>query len=122
MAKLVRSGKVKDVYEVDENELEFIFSDRISVFDKIIPSKIPYKGETLARTSAYWFDLIRQKGIASDFIKLTSPNTMRVKRVDVIRDYSKINTNTKNYLIPLEVIIRYFVYGSLFGQSETGED
>lgn len=121
MAKLVRSGKVKDVYEVDENELEFIFSDRISVFDKIIPSKIPYKGETLARTSAYWFDLIRQKGIASDFIKLTSPNTMRVKRVDVIRDYSKINTNTKNYLIPLEVIIRYFVYGSLLDRVKQGK-
>jgi phosphoribosylaminoimidazole-succinocarboxamide synthase len=120
MTKLLRSGKVKDVYEINENELEFIFSDRISVFDKIIPSKIPYKGETLARTSAYWFDLIKQKGIASDFIRLTSPNTMRVKRVDVIKDYSKINTATKNYLIPLEVIVRYFVYGSLLDRVKQG--
>src|SRR5271169_1207648 len=113
MSKLIRSGKVKEVYEISNDELEFVFSDRVSVFDKIIPSKIPYKGETLARTSAYWFDLIKEKGIASDFIELTSPNTMKVKRVDVIHDYSKINGDTRNYLIPLEVIIRYFVYGSL---------
>jgi phosphoribosylaminoimidazole-succinocarboxamide synthase len=120
MPNLIRSGKVKDVYVIDDNELEFVFSDRISVFDKIIPSKIPYKGETLARTSAYWFELIKNKGIASDFIRLTSPNTMRVKRVDVIHDYSKISGNTRNYLIPLEVIIRYFVYGSLLDRVRQG--
>ncbi len=49
---LVKSGKVKDVYAVNDKELEFKFSNRISVFDKIIPSEIPNKGETLARTSA----------------------------------------------------------------------
>ena len=120
MPDLVRSGKVKDVYEIDENELEFVFSDRISVFDKIIPSSIPSKGETLARTSAYWFDLIGRNGISSDFIRLTSPNTMRVKRVNVIRDYSKINGSTRNYLIPLELIVRYFVYGSLLDRVKQG--
>lgn len=120
MANLIRSGKVKDVYELNKDELEFVFSDRISVFDKIIPSQIPFKGETLARTSAYWFELIKRRGIASDFIGLTSPNTMRVKRVDVIKDYSKINTSTRNYLIPLEVIIRYFVYGSLLDRVKQG--
>ncbi|HUB92809.1 MAG TPA: phosphoribosylaminoimidazolesuccinocarboxamide synthase [Candidatus Saccharimonadales bacterium] len=120
MANLIRSGKVKDVYEIDENELEFVFSDRISVFDKIIPSRIPYKGETLARTSTYWFDLLKQKGISTDFIKLTSPNTMRVKRVSVISDYSKLNNNTRNYLIPLELIVRYFVYGSLWDRVKQG--
>ncbi|MFQ5986784.1 MAG: phosphoribosylaminoimidazolesuccinocarboxamide synthase, partial [Thermoplasmata archaeon] len=36
--KLLRTGKVKEVYEVDEEELEFLFTDSISVFDKVIPS------------------------------------------------------------------------------------
>ncbi len=118
---LIRSGKVKDVYAIDDNELEFRFSNRISVFDKIIPSDIPFKGETLARTSAYWFELLKKNGISSHFIKLTSPNTMRVKRVSVISDYSKINTSTKNYLIPLELIVRYYVYGSLWDRVKKGE-
>lgn len=120
MSKLIRSGKVKEVYEINDNELEFMFSDRISVFDKIIPSNIPYKGETLARTSAYWFDTVKKLGIPTHFIKLVPPNRMRVKRVDVISDYSKIDTKTKNYLIPLELITRYFVYGSLWDRVKAG--
>ena len=40
---LIKSGKVKDVYVVNDKELEFEFSNRISVFDKIIPSEIPNK-------------------------------------------------------------------------------
>lgn len=121
MAKMIRSGKVKDVFEIDENELEFVFSDRVSVFDKIIPTDIPNKGETLARTSAYWFEILKQKGIHTHFIKLNGPNKMRVKRVNVISDYSKLNTNTRNYLIPLELITRYFVYGSLWDRIKEGK-
>ena len=99
---------------MDAEQLEFVFSDRISVFDKIIPSEIPCKGETLARTSAYWFDTVGELGISSHYIKLTAPNKMLVKRVNIISDYSKINNKTRNYLIPLEFVARYFVYGSLW--------
>jgi phosphoribosylaminoimidazole-succinocarboxamide synthase len=45
---------------------------------------------------------------------------MRVKRVNVIPDYSKLNGNTKNYLIPLECVARYFVYGSLWDRVRKG--
>lgn len=114
MPKLVKSGKVKEVYAVSDKELEFAFSDRISVFDKIIPSSIPHKGETLVRTSAYWFDVLGQLGIPSHYIRLTAPNRMLVRKVDVISDYSKIDGSTRNYLIPLELITRFFVYGSLW--------
>ena len=112
--RLLKSGKVKDVYGLDTNQLEFVFSNRISVFDKIIPSEIPHKGETLARTSAYWFEAIKELGIPSHYIKLTAINRMRVKRVNVINDYTKLNSDTRNYLIPLECVTRYFVYGSLW--------
>ncbi|MCK5625476.1 phosphoribosylaminoimidazolesuccinocarboxamide synthase, partial [Candidatus Bathyarchaeota archaeon] len=66
--RLIKSGKVKDVYAVNDKELEFEFSNRISVFDKIIPSEIPNKGETLARTSAYWFELIQKLGISTHYL------------------------------------------------------
>ncbi|MBI0584314.1 MAG: phosphoribosylaminoimidazolesuccinocarboxamide synthase [Methanomassiliicoccus sp.] len=119
--KLVRTGKVKQVYEVDENTLEFLFTDNISVFDKIIPSQIPFKGETLCRTAAFWFQRCRQAGIKTHFTELVPPNRMRVKRVNVITDYSKIDRSTTNYLIPLEIISRRYVAGSLYDRIREGE-
>ena len=53
--ELIRKGKVKDVYD-NGSSLIFKFSDRISVFDKIIPVEVPGKGESVCRTSSYWFD------------------------------------------------------------------
>jgi len=118
--KLVRKGKVKEVYEVDGNTLEFVFTDNISVFDKIIPTTIPYKGETLCRTAAFWFQLLRKEGIRTHFTELVPPNRMRVKKVDVISDYSKLSCSSTNYLIPLEIISRHYVAGSLFERIKSG--
>ena len=87
--KLYRVGKVKKVWEVDDDSLEFEFTDNISVFDKIIPTEIPFKGETLCRTSAYWLKLCEEHGIRTDFKRLNGPNRMLVKRVDVIPDYDQ---------------------------------
>ena len=93
--KLIRQGKVKDVYEVSAHSLEFVFSDKISVFDKIIPSLIPHKGETLCRSSAFWFQVVRSCGIKSHFRELIPPNRMRVQKVDILQ-YAKINRKSTN--------------------------
>ncbi len=115
------TGKVKEVYLVDDNTLEFAYTDNISVFDKIIPSKIPHKGETLCRTAKYWFKLLSDNGIRNHYIDEPSSDRMRVKRVNIIRDYSKIDNKTVNYLIPLEVICRYYVAGSLLDRVRSGK-
>jgi phosphoribosylaminoimidazole-succinocarboxamide synthase len=119
--KLFRVGKVKQVYEVDENTLEFVFTDNISVFDKVIPTRIPHKGETLCRTSAFWFQLLKKNGIRTHFKELVSPNRMRVKKVEIIGDYGKLGCNGSNYLIPLEFISRQYVAGSLNDRIKSGE-
>jgi len=119
--KHIMTGKVKEVYQVDDDTLEFVYTDNISVFDKIIPSKIPHKGETLCRTAKYWFELLTEKGIHNHYISEPGPDRMRVKRVDIIRDYSKINNKTTNYLIPLEVICRHYVAGSLLDRIKAGK-
>lgn len=118
--KFLKKGKVKEVYEIN-NELEFFFTDQISVFDKIIPTLIPFKGETLCRTSAHWFKVAEKLGINTHFIELISPNKMKVKKVNIIFDYNKINKKTKNYLIPLEFIARYFLAGSMYDRIKRGE-
>jgi len=119
--KLLRTGKVKKVYEVDEETLEFEFTDHISVFDKIIPSDIPFKGETLCRSSAFWFQVLKKNGIRTHFKEFVPPNRMRVRRVEVIPDYSLLNCSRSNYLIPLEFISRHFVAGSLFDRMKAKE-
>ena len=119
--KFLKSGKVKDVYEVSDTELEFVFSDRISVFDKIIPSEVPFKGETLARTAAYWFEVCKDLGINTHYIRLVKPNRMRVRRIRVISDHNQLRREKGNYLIPLECIARYYVYGSLWDRVDAGE-
>lgn len=117
----IRTGKVKEVYAVDDNTLEFVFTDNISVFDKIIPSQIPRKGESLCRTAKYWFELLEKKGIKTHFIEYLPPNRMRVKRFNIIEDYDKIHEDTVNYLIPLEVICRYYAAGSLVDRVKKGK-
>lgn len=119
--KLLTKGKVKEVYEVSEDELEFLFTDQISVFDKVIPSLVPNKGETLCRTSSHWFRIAEKIGVRTHFLKILDGDRMRVKRVKVIRDYSRINEHTRNYLLPLEFITRYYVAGSLYDRLKAGE-
>jgi len=96
--RFLRKGKVKEVYEVSEYELEFVFTDQISVFDKVIPTLIPYKGETLCRTSAHWFRVVQ-----------------------AIPEYDRITPSTRNVLIPLEVIARYYVAGSFHDRIQAGK-
>ena len=119
--KFLRKGKVKEVYEVSADELEFVFTDQISVFDKIIPSLIPNKGETLCRTSAHWFQVVKDLGLRTHFLRTSASNKMRVKRVQVIPDYDRITPETRNFLVPLEVIARYYVAGSMHDRLKSGK-
>ena len=118
--KFLRKGKVKEVYEVSATELEFRFTDHISVFDKVIPTLVPHKGATLCRTSAHWFRVAADLGLRTHFLRLEGADRMRVRRVEVIADYAKITAKTRNFLIPLEVIARYYVAGSLDDRLKKG--
>jgi len=118
--KLLRKGKVKEVYDLGD-ALEFNFTDQVSVFDKVVPSLIPRKGESLCRTAEYWFKKADSTGINSHFIKAIPPNGMIVKKVDVISDYSQLTRERCNYLIPLEVICRYYVAGSMHDRLNRGD-
>ncbi|OGS60174.1 MAG: phosphoribosylaminoimidazolesuccinocarboxamide synthase [Euryarchaeota archaeon RBG_19FT_COMBO_69_17] len=118
--RFLRKGKVKEVYEVSDDELEFVFTDQISVFDKVIPTLVPHKGETLCRTSAHWFKVVEGLGIKTHFLRLADGSRMRVRRVQVIPEYDRIGPDTRNFLIPLEVIARYYVAGSLHDRVKAG--
>ena len=54
--KKISSGKVREIYEVDDDKLLLVVSDRISAFDYILPNLIPDKGKILNKISKFWFD------------------------------------------------------------------
>jgi phosphoribosylaminoimidazole-succinocarboxamide synthase len=57
--ELVRRGKVRDVYAVDDESLLIVATDRISAFDCILPTPIERKGEVLTALSEFWFEKLQ---------------------------------------------------------------
>jgi phosphoribosylaminoimidazole-succinocarboxamide synthase len=118
--KFLRRGKVKEVYEVSPTELEFRFTNDISVFDKHIPSEIPQKGETLARTAAHWFEVCERLGVPHHYLGLSGPTSMRVRRVQVVPQPKTLGPHPKGFLVPLELIVRYYLAGSMWDRVKSG--
>jgi len=56
--KHLRTGKVRDLYTNDKNELLLVASDRISAFDWVLPTEIPGKGKILTQISLFWFEML----------------------------------------------------------------
>jgi len=117
--KLLMKGKVKEAYDLGDR-LEFLFTDNISVFDKVIPSLIPFKGETLSREGVYWFERAARMGIKTHFLEYQAPAGMICKKVDILQP-AQITAQSKNYLIPLEWICRWYVAGSLYDRVKEGK-
>lgn len=115
--KLLRVGKVKEVYD-EGDHLLFVFTDKISVFDKIIPTLIEGKGISLCMTSKFWFDLLKENGIRTHLLSVPDNNRMKVRKFTVMDKYD--GKTGGNYLIPLEFVTRYYVAGSLMDRIRDG--
>ena len=59
MAELAAQGKVRDLFEVGDDRLLLVATDRISAFDVVLPDPIPDKGRVLTGLSLFWFDETR---------------------------------------------------------------
>ncbi|HET6403336.1 MAG TPA: phosphoribosylaminoimidazolesuccinocarboxamide synthase [Candidatus Thermoplasmatota archaeon] len=121
--KLLHKGKVKEVYEFGSDKLLFRFTDQISVFDKIIPTLVPKKGEALCRTSAFWFEQCQKNlGLDTHFLGLQDSDKMLVKRLEIIDPAKRpISRDQASFFIPLEVVCRHYAAGSLMDRLATGE-
>jgi phosphoribosylaminoimidazole-succinocarboxamide synthase len=92
--RLIRKGKVKDIYELDDGNIMFHFSDRVSAFDVKMATPIPRKGEVLCKFGEFWFDI------------LSTPHHMLMTQ-----DKDKMVVK-KLQMIPLECVVRGYFYGS----------
>ncbi|MGC2448009.1 MAG: phosphoribosylaminoimidazolesuccinocarboxamide synthase, partial [Candidatus Sulfotelmatobacter sp.] len=109
--KLHASGKVRDVYDIDDKQLLFVASDRISAFDYILATGIPHKGRVLNRISLFWFDFLAEVVpnhlITADVDKY--PAVVR-KYADQLRGRSMLVRKAE--MFPVECVVRGYISGS----------
>jgi phosphoribosylaminoimidazole-succinocarboxamide synthase len=103
----VASGKVRDLYALDDDRLLLTASDRISVFDVVLPTEIPDKGRVLTGLSGFWFS--RTQGIV--------PN-----HLIAIRDDGRSMECRRLLMLPIECVVRGYLSGSGWkSYSESGQ-
>jgi len=109
--KLLRRGKVRDVYEVDSDRLLIVATDRISAFDSVSPTPISRKGEVLTALSRFWFAKLGH--IVPHHLITTSidemPDSVRV-HADELRGRSMLVKRTE--VFPVECVVRGYLSGS----------
>ena len=93
----VASGKVREIYALDEERLLLVASDRISTFDVVLPTDIPDKGRVLTGLSAFWFARTSEL-VPNHLLQLrTDGRSMECRRLD---------------MLPIECVVRGYLTGS----------
>ena len=97
MPDLVASGKVREIYALDDERLLLVASDRISTFDVVLPTEVPDKGRVLTGLSAFWF--ARTSDICPNHLLALRPDgrSTECRRLD---------------MLPLECVVRGYLAGS----------
>lgn len=107
--KKISSGKVREIYEVDEDKLLLVVSDRISAFDYILPSLVPNKGKILNQISKFWFDYITDV-IPNHVISTDIKDFPEEFQTPEFEGRSMLVKKLK--MIPVECIVRGYITGS----------
>ena len=102
--RLLREGKVKNIFQLENGNLLLKFSDRVSAFDIKFDQRIPNKGKVLCRFANFWFNKL---DVPSHLIGMREENVMEVKRLS---------------MIPYEFIVRGYYYGSMLERYATGSE
>ena len=103
--KFIGSGKVKDLYDPENNDntILFRFSDRVSAYDVKFAEDIPKKGQVLCKFAEFWFD---ELDVPNHFIRTNSDTEIVVKKMQ---------------MLPIECVVRGYFYGSLAKRWEKNE-
>lgn len=109
--KLIRRGKVRDVYGVTDEHLLIVATDRISAFDCVLPTPIARKGEVLTALSRFWFERLRP--VVGHHLVTTEVEQMP----EAIRRYGAILGGRsmlvrRTEVFPVECVVRGFLAGS----------
>ena len=108
--ELLNRGKVRDIYNVDDEHMLIVTSDRLSAFDVVLPQPIPGKGEVLTRVANFWFE--RTKNIIPNHLS-DMPLSKVVPDAEqraILGDRALVVRKLKP--LPVEAIVRGYLIGS----------
>ena len=109
--KLLRRGKVRDVYEVDDDRLLIVATDRISAFDCVLPTPIERKGEVLTALSEFWFEKLGH--IVANHLITTNiddmPEVLQRERQSLAGRSMLVR---RAEVFPVECVVRGYLVGS----------
>jgi phosphoribosylaminoimidazole-succinocarboxamide synthase len=118
MTAPVTQGKVRDIYDVGEDRLLIVATDRISAFDQVLPNPVPNKGRVLTAFSLYWYervqDLVPNHLLTAKrwtFPKPFDEQTFLSGRAMLVR---------KARVVPVECVARGYLSGSGWAQYRRG--
>jgi phosphoribosylaminoimidazole-succinocarboxamide synthase len=106
--RLAAQGKVRDIYDVGEDRLLLVATDRISAFDVVLRSQIPDKGRVLTGLSRFWF--ARTSGIIANHLLGSDPGELDGAVSDALRGRIMICRPTT--VLPVEAVVRGYLAGS----------
>jgi phosphoribosylaminoimidazole-succinocarboxamide synthase len=114
-------GKVRDTYDLGDERLLIVATDRVSALDVVLPIGIPRKGEVLTRLSAWWFDRIREV-IPNHFLALVDETNAADLPIEIPAElYGRSMLVRKARRIDVECIARGYLAGSAWKEyRETG--
>ena len=101
--RYLRSGKVRDLFELPDGRLLLVASDRISAFDVVLPTEIPDKGRVLTGLSRFWFD--ETAAIVPNHLLATDPGPDPDLR-------GRVMICRPTEVVPIEAVVRGYLAGS----------
>ncbi len=115
--KHLGSGKVREIYEVDDERLLIVASDRISAFDVVMDDPIPDKGRVLTRLSRHWFDVLD----TPHHLLSTDPSDIpELTRQEVADLAGRSMIVRRAEVVPMECVVRGYLYGSSWKEYAAG--
>lgn len=115
---LLRRGKVREVYEVDDEHLLIVASDRVSAFDVVMGEPIPQKGAVLTQISAFWFERLADV-FPSHFVSARTPEILeRIPRLAGQREQiaGRAMLVRRAGPVPFECVVRGYLSGSAWAE------
>ena len=112
------SGKVRDIYELGEDRLLMVTSDRLSAFDVVLAEPILHKGRVLTAISAFWFEVLAD--VVSSHLVSTDVNDLPSEVVAAGEDLAgRVMLCRKAEMLPIECIVRGYLSGSAWKEYRT---
>ncbi|HET7832615.1 MAG TPA: phosphoribosylaminoimidazolesuccinocarboxamide synthase [Gallionella sp.] len=108
--KFLHRGKVRDLYEVDDQHLLIVQTDRLSAFDVILPDPIPGKGEVLTTVSNFWFHKLQH--VIPNHLTGMAPESVVKGAEEQAQVKGRAFVTRKLKPLPIEAIVRGYLVGS----------